>query len=227
MSTPTGQKVNGDVTPNVNAVKKKYAKSASSSASASFDSASQDWSGSTGAIPGRDYFGPVFLMVVCPVFSIVYVHVVSHMEGDFVAFAKLCVQEGFLAVLNEIWPDSYDPVVWKMIGGFFAFELLLQRCLPGKEFKATTTPAGNIPVYKANGMQSFLVTLFTGLVLDHFGYIQPSIVFDKFGNIIASLNVFSWAWCFMLLLKGHIAPSTTDSGTTGSWVYDFFWGMGK
>jgi 7-dehydrocholesterol reductase len=190
-------------------------------------SVSQDWSGSGGVLPGREAFGPIFLMIVCPIFSIVYVHVVSHMDGNFVAFANLCLKEGFFTVLNEIWPDSYDPQVWKMILGFFAFELILQRFLPGKRFEASITPAGNVPVYTANGMQAFLVTILTGLVLDHLGYIQPSLVYDKFGNIIASLNIFSWAWCFMLLLKGHIAPSTTDSGTTGSWVYDFFWGMGK
>eukprot|EP00529_Nitzschia_sp_RCC80_P023473 CAMPEP_0113524384 /NCGR_PEP_ID=MMETSP0014_2-20120614/46190_1 /TAXON_ID=2857 /ORGANISM="Nitzschia sp." /LENGTH=458 /DNA_ID=CAMNT_0000422497 /DNA_START=283 /DNA_END=1659 /DNA_ORIENTATION=+ /assembly_acc=CAM_ASM_000159 len=190
-----------------------------------FDEGSQDWSGSSGVLPGQDAFGPIFLMTVCPIFSIVYVHVVTHMEGDFLEFAKLCIQEGFFTVLKEIWPDSFDPLAWKMIGGFFAFELFLQRFMPGKEFKATITPAGNVPIYKANGMQSFLFTIATGFVLEHFGYIHTSVVYDKFGEIIAALNIFSWAWCFLLLLKGHVAPSTTDSGTTGSWVYDFYWGM--
>lgn len=194
---------------------------------ASFDSKSKDWSGSAGVLPARDALGPIFLMLVCPVFSIVYVHVVTHMEGNFLSFGKLCIQEGVFTVLNEIWPNSFDPLAWKMILGFFAFELILQRFMPGKEFKATITPAGNVPVYKANGMQSFLFTIATGLVLDYFGYIQPSLVYDNFGKIIAALNIFSWAWCFLLLIKGHVAPSTTDSGTTGSWVYDFFWGMGK
>lgn len=192
-----------------------------------FHQESQDWSGSSGILPGQDAAGPVFLMIMSPIFSIVYVHVVSNMEGNFLAFSKLCVKEGFFTVLNEIWPNPFDPLAWKMILGFFSFELILQRWLPGKEFCATITPKGNVPIYKANGMQAFLVTIFTGLLLTHYNIIQPSLVFDKFGNIIASLNIFSWTLCFLLLLKGHMGPSTTDSGTTGSWVYDFYWGMGE
>jgi 7-dehydrocholesterol reductase len=37
------------------------------------------------------------------------------------------------------------------------------------------------------------------------------------------MNVFAMCFCFMLLVKGYIAPSSTDSGTTGNIVQDFFW----
>lgn len=42
-----------------------------------------------------------------------------------------------------------------------AFELVLMVGLPGKKFYANPTATGHIPVYKANGMFSYLVTLAT------------------------------------------------------------------
>jgi len=39
------------------------------------------------------------------------------------------------------------------------------------------------------------------------------------------MNVFALAFCTMLLIKGYLAPSSTDSGTTGSTIHDFYWGM--
>ncbi len=48
-----------------------------------------------------------------------------------------------------------------------AFELILQRFMPGKEFKATVTAGGNVPVYKANGMASYITTIVTLLGLTY------------------------------------------------------------
>ena len=41
------------------------------------------------------------------------------------------------------------------------------------------------------------------------------------GEIISSMNVFAYAFCTMLLIKGHIAPTNSDSGSNGSVVIDF------
>jgi 7-dehydrocholesterol reductase len=188
------------------------------------DAASNDWSIGTGALPFRD-LGPLFLMLSTPCFSIVYFHVVTQMGGNFLAFANLCIKEGFFTVLTTIWPNSFDPTTWKMIGSFLGFNLILQRFLPGREFKATITPKGNIPVYTANGMLAYFVNIVSLLALSHYDIIRPSLVYDKFGNILASMNVFAWIFCAILFVKGHLAPSTTDSGTTGSWIYDFYWGL--
>ena len=184
-----------------------------------------DWSSGDGLIPGREALGPLFLMTTTPVFSIVFYHVVAHMDGDFVAFAQLCWKEGLFLTLHRIWPSPWDTETWKMILSFLGFELMLQKYLPGKRFEATITPKGNRPVYTANGMQAYLLTLFTLLLLTYFNIIRPARVYEKFGNILSSMNVFAWVLCCGLVVKGHLAPSTTDSGTNGSWITDFYWGM--
>ena len=114
---------------------------------------------------------------------------------------------------------------WKMIISFLSFELVLQRYMPGKTFVATTTPKGNKPTYVDNGMASYLFTLFTFLLLTSTGLIRPALVYDKFGEILSAMNVFALLFCVMLLVKGHVAPSSTDSGTNGSHIMDFYWGM--
>jgi 7-dehydrocholesterol reductase len=186
---------------------------------------SGDWSSGTGLLPGRATLGPLFLMAVTPPFTMVYFHVVSQLDGDFFRLGRRFLSEGVIQTIYDIWPSPWDSLAWKMILSFMAFELLLMKVLPGKTFVATVTPKGNHPTYKANGMQSYLATLATFLILSHLQIIQPSLVYDKFGNILASMNVFAFLFCILLLIKGHIAPSSTDSGTNDNPVIDFYWGM--
>lgn len=185
---------------------------------------SSDWSGGDGLVPGRDTLGPLALMFLTPIVSIVFFHVCAYMNGDFIAFAKLCYDMGGISnVLMDIWPNPFDAEVWQMILSFMAFELALMKLVPGKRFQGSLTPKGNIPVYQANGMACYLITLGTLLGLAYFGLFDPARVYDKFGSILASMNVFAWTFCFMLLIKGYVAPSSTDSGTTGNIVHDFYW----
>lgn len=55
------------------------------------------------------------------------------------------------------------------------FELFLQRCMPGEEFRATVTAGGNVPIYTANGMKSYVMTIMTLLGLTYF----VSIFYDE------------------------------------------------
>jgi len=184
-----------------------------------------DWSGGDGVIPGRESIGPLLLMLVTPIFSIVFFHVCSLMDGNFVEFARLCGRNGFLQVLKEIWPTPWDVDVWKMVTTFLGFELLLMKVVPGKRFEATLTPKGNLPVYKANGSACYWITLLSLVLLDYFSIFDMASIYDNFGKILSSMNVFAWGFCTMLLIKGYVAPSTSDSGTTGNIVHDFYWGM--
>lgn len=182
-----------------------------------------DWSSGEGFIPGRDTLGPLALMFLTPIVSIIFFHVCAHMNGDFIAFAGLCYEMGFWNVMFSVWPDAFDAEVWQMILSFMAFELALMKLVPGKRFEGSLTPQGNTPVYTANGMACYLITLSTLLLLAYLDLFDPARVYDKFGNILSSMNVFAWGFCFMLLIKGHVAPSSSDSGTTGNIIHDFYW----
>lgn len=56
-----------------------------------------------------------------------------------------------------------------MIFSYMAFELFLMKFVPGKEFRATVTPSGHVPIYKANGMQCYIITIATLFALRYSG----------------------------------------------------------
>lgn len=108
----------------------------------------------------RETLGPLFLMSTTPAFSIIFFYVCSTLDGNFLKFGSMCYKQGLFSTVFQIWPTPWDPVVWKMILGFMALQLCLMRFIPGRSFTATTTAGGNVPIYKANGVASYLITLF-------------------------------------------------------------------
>jgi len=123
------------------------------------------------------------------------------------------------------WPSAFDRTAWSIIAAFGAFQAAMQLLLPGRTVKGPVTPAGNTPVYVANGVPSYLCTMAALAALHFSGAFDLATVHDKFGEVLAALNLFSLAVCAGLWAKGHLAPSTTDAGSTGSLLYDFYWGM--
>jgi 7-dehydrocholesterol reductase len=172
------------------------------------------------------------LMCITPPFAIVITHASKYMEG---ACFELCVS--ILKnprILVEIWPSMTDPVAWKLILSFMAFQLFLMKAVPGKTFTATVTPMGNTPVYKANGMACYAITNIllvlcqfnAPLIAQHTGVnFRLALVYDKFPEILSSLNVFSLLFCAMLYVKGWTFPSSTDVASSGDVITDYYWGM--
>ncbi|RHN62817.1 putative 7-dehydrocholesterol reductase [Medicago truncatula] len=58
-----------------------------------------------------------------------------------------------------------------------------------------------------------------------FGIFNPTIVYDHLGEIYSTLSFGSFIFCIFLYIKGHLAPSSTDSGSSGNIIIDFYWGM--
>jgi Ergosterol biosynthesis ERG4/ERG24 family len=204
-----------------------------------------NWSGGAGILPGRETIGPIVLMLLTPIFSIVYFHVGSVYGGDFQQFVATVYNnsnnsnnssnsnsnsnntggEPLYLQIYHLWPNPWDTYTWQMIGCFTIFQLILLRIVPGQRFVATTTPSGHRPIYTANGMACYILTLLSLMILNATTSFRAADVYDKFGNILSSMNVLALMFCTMLVVKGYVAPSGLDSGTTGSIVQDFYWGM--
>lgn len=175
----------------------------------------------------RRTIAPLFLIVVCPPTVILMWHTNVDLEGSFAALGHEFAQRGFLQTLWGAWEPVFfgTPAAWTIIGVFAAFELLLMRALPGARFEGPVTPAGNVPVYKANGVAAFVVSMAAFAIASWgLGLFSPGIVYDHFGGILGALNIFSLALCAALYLKGRFAPSSTDCGTTGNPIFDYYWG---
>jgi 7-dehydrocholesterol reductase len=169
--------------------------------------------------------GPLLLMAVTPPFSMVVWHLLAVRQGDWIGYGREVAARGFWAVLTGYWPTPWNPMVWKWIGTFLLFQIMILKLVPGKPFIGNVTPQGNRPVYRANGLQCYFLTLATTAAVHCYGVFDLGQVYDHYGEILSSLNVLSWILCFTLFVKGHTFPSSTDSGTTGSLLYDFYWGM--
>ncbi|KAE9444877.1 hypothetical protein C3L33_23226, partial [Rhododendron williamsianum] len=169
------------------------------------------------------YVSVLSLLTLCPPFVILLWYTMVHADGSLSETLGYLRLHGLQGLIN-IWPKP-TAIAWKIIASYAAFEALLQIFLPGKRVEGPISPAGNKPVYKANGVAAYAVTLITYLSLWWFGIFNPAIVYDHLGEIYSALIFGSFIFCIFLYIKGHVAPSSTDSGSCGNIIIDFYWGM--
>ncbi|KAF6138401.1 hypothetical protein GIB67_032905 [Kingdonia uniflora] len=169
------------------------------------------------------YASMLSLLSLCPPFVILLWYTMVHADGSISQTCDYLMQNGMQG-FRDMWPKP-TATAWKIIACYGVFEAVLQLFLPGKRFEGPISPEGNRPVYKANGLQAYAVTLVTYLGLWWFGIFNPAIVYDHLGEIFSALIFGSFAFCIFLYIKGHLAPSSTDSGSSGNLIIDFYWGM--
>ena len=170
---------------------------------------------------------PLFLIIACPLSALLMWVINVDYNGSLLEFVRVLKEQGAWNIIYGMWaPVIFGSVVgWKIIATFAVVQLTLMRLIPGKRFEGPITPEGNVPVYRANGLSCYLITLtlFLGCscVLKLF---SPTIIYDHFPGIIGALNIFSLFFCLFLLIKGKIAPSSSDNGSSGNFVFDYYWG---
>lgn len=172
-------------------------------------------------------FVPSVLLLLCPPAVFIFWYVAAELGGSFQAFWVLSAKQGLFSTLSSIWGPVFfgSPLAWKIILIFATSQALLMRIVPGKPFLGPITPKGNVPVYKANGLPCFLITVigfaFCSFVLKLF---PATLIYDEFGPLLGALNCLSLCFCFLLYLKGIYRPSSSDHGTTGNFLFDYYWG---
>lgn len=175
----------------------------------------------------RQTLVPFLLIILCPPAVFLFWYTSSALDGSFAKLGELFLQEGVWTTIKSIWAPYFfgSPTAWKIIGIFAAVELLLMRLLPGKPYKGPVTPAGNIPIYKANGILAYGVTLALFYLCAYpFQLFSPTILYDHFPEILGALNFFSLIFCLFLLCKGYWFPSSSDAGGSDNLIFDYYWG---
>jgi len=174
---------------------------------------------------------PSILIIVCSNLVIAFTYIVIKCDGSLVEFFRRINDTGFINFIVKLWTDVKIMSSFSVLAilGYAAWSLLLMVLVPGRQFNGPITPKGNTPVYKDNGLACYLITLvaFTGLTifLKLNGYPSPTVVYDRFDEIIVTLTILSFFVCIGLYIKGSFWPSTSDSGSSGNVLFDFFWGM--
>ena len=198
----------------------------------------QNGGSSAHAAPSDDSFlvrlftrtvAPLFLMATCPNAVMLLWYTAVRCDGSFEELWSMFSAEGIVGGLVEVWRgiDIVSPLAVGVILGYMAWALLLMVLLPGPRVEGPVTPRGNVPVYTDNGFLCYVVTIVAFVALT-FGLKQygmsPTIVYDHFGEFLGTLTVFSHVLCIALHLKGLFYPSSSDSGTTGNLIFDYYWG---
>jgi 7-dehydrocholesterol reductase len=161
-----------------------------------------------GGLFGNRIVGSLVLILFTPVFITIFLGTAYYYDGDFYKLFDEINQIGLYQVIKLGFPSPLDPYPWKMIGYFVAFQLFLMKFLPGKEFKATTTATGFVPTYKANGVQSYFVTIITLFALAYFKIWKPADAYNNLGKLLVDSNILALTLCVFLTFKGLYAPST-------------------
>lgn len=176
----------------------------------------------------RRIFMPILLLLLCPPMVILLWYTNTQLGGSLQNLLELFRQDGFLTTLVLIWGPIFfgTKTSWLMILIFSAFQIFIMRFLPGKMVEGPITSKGTVPIYKDNGISAFILTLALFFVLSGpIKLFSPTIIYDQFGPLLSSLNLFALIFCLFLYFKGRYAPSGADSGTTGNYIFDYFWGM--
>lgn len=174
---------------------------------------------------------PLFIIATTPNFILWIWYTVKFHDGSYFDFVSaLFDSPNKLQFFVDVWSQTTIGSQFSLIviGGYMLFQLLLMVVVPGARVEGPITENGNIPVYKDNGLRIFLITMLTfcGLTyyLKTYTPYSPSMVHDNFGDLLATMNAFALLFCVLLYLKGVLAPSTSDSGSTGNPVMDYYWG---
>eukprot|EP01111_Echinosteliopsis_oligospora_P000429 TRINITY_DN1044_c4_g1_i3.p1 TRINITY_DN1044_c4_g1~~TRINITY_DN1044_c4_g1_i3.p1 ORF type:complete len:395 (+),score=97.46 TRINITY_DN1044_c4_g1_i3:116-1300(+) len=167
----------------------------------------------------RATFGPLFLMTSTPTSLVIVWMINQFYDGSILRF----VREITWKDLTARWPVP-DLTTVSIVLTFAVFEALLLVFVPGRIFKGPITPAGNQPTYRLNGVASYLLSLATLIICFVSGVIPLDLVYDNLGKILQFMSYVSFVFCIFLYFKGIYFPSSTDSGTSGNIVWDFYWG---
>jgi len=176
-----------------------------------------------------EVFFPLFLMTLIPVTTMVLWHVCRHHSGSLNNFYQANKDDtvaAFKKVVLAEWKGSSFPVY--VIGGYMLWAITLTIYLPAKDYCGPVTDKGNTPVYRNNGFPFFLITLVSfvalSIGLEYLGY-SVTIICDRYGEFMFTMNALSLLFCGFLYLKGKYWPSSSDNGSSGNPVFDYYWGV--
>jgi len=173
---------------------------------------------------GSRTLGSLLLLIGTPVFVSFFWYIAYFHHGSFSAASEELLESGFEKFFTVFWQLPFDPYAWKLLFAYMAFELLLMIVVPGKEFRANTTRTGHVPVYKANGVQCYSITVVALFACLYFGILDLDAVYDKMGSLLLCSSLTASCLCVFLTWKGLNFPSTKDCGSNGNIIIDYYWG---
>ena len=168
-------------------------------------------------------------MLGCPNIAIVWWYTNAKCNGHYSELLHRFQGQSVVTMMSEIWSEVsiFNTFNFAVIFGYCAWAIFWMKVLPGARAEGPPTEKGNVPVYVDNGFAHYVVTMIGFVVLTvvlKMYDMSPSIVYDRFGDLLGFMNFFSLILCLGLYFKGIYAPSSVDHGKSGNFVFDYYWG---
>ena len=173
---------------------------------------------------------PFGMLTVIPNLTLILWFTTVSCDGSYTVFLQHMAKHDVIGGLALIWMEAYSQMtwdVWAVLLSYCVFALILMVAVPGPEVHGPLTPKGNIPVYKDNGCRCYVLTLISFAALTYVLYVNgltPTVVYDKLAGYLLATNILGHILCIYLLWKGINNPTTTDSGSSGNVLFDYYWG---
>jgi 7-dehydrocholesterol reductase len=160
---------------------------------------------------------PLLLLCLSPPVVLLLWEIVTYYDANLlVAIADP------IALLTKLPYPSLGAAAMLLI--WLGFQLWLLRVLPGRRVLGPITPRGNQPEYRLNGIAAFVVTHVAWFAATGLGLFPATIIYDHFGELLATSSLLALGLCAWLYVKGLRFPSSSDSGGTRNFLWDFYWG---
>jgi hypothetical protein len=137
----------------------------------------------------RRILGPLFLIICCPPAAMVFLNTNARLKRSFAAFWQKVLQEDLFHTLYEIsCPYFFGMPTWSTLSAFASAQLIFVKPLLGKIFKEPRLLQRNIPCYKTNDVNSYVLTLVCFfLCTSVFRLFPAALLYDNLGGIWGTL----------------------------------------
>lgn len=167
-------------------------------------------------------FVPLCLMIITPNFSVLLAGYIVLYHSDY----QLVCDDGFLKFYNNCWREAgVGDWVVSFLLVFTVYGLLSQVALGGKEYTGPTTKSGHVPKYRHSGFRYFLLTAIIMAFLIGFNAFSAWRWYNRIPKFTGALNLYGLVFCLLLYLKGRLWPSPGESGMSGNFIFDYYWGL--
>ncbi|XP_077488070.1 uncharacterized protein LOC144098956 isoform X2 [Amblyomma americanum] len=174
-----------------------------------------------------DYFWhrlvPVFLIVFVPNLLVCAISFVV----TYASSVSEALRHGFVSFWYDAWTlhGAGTPQTWIFLAIFTAYSGLSLLVLPGEIYYGPPTLTGHRPVYRNTGFLYYVITMaiaaFILLVQDA----RAWSIYRNLPGVAVSLTIIAYIVPVLLYIKGKLKPSPGEHGSTGSFIFDFYWGL--
>ncbi|XP_037581782.2 uncharacterized protein LOC119465009 [Dermacentor silvarum] len=166
---------------------------------------------------------PLLIMLLVPNVVVCTVSfVVSHSSST----AKV-LDFGFMKFWLGSWTSQGVATLetWSFIVAFTAYSSLSLVLIPGSTYHGPPTLSGHRPVYRKSGFTYYVITMSIAAYVLIVADAPCQAAYRCMPGLAAALALFAFAIPLLLYVKGRVCPSPGEHGTTGSVVFDFYWGL--